>query len=247
VSLTTICVVLLASFLGSLVQAVTGFGYVVLALPLVALVLPFQTAAVAFGILGFVISLGLGWQLRAHIDWHVLVAPLIASLFGRMIGVHALVHLNGTLLVGVLGVLLVALGFWAVFYRSRTVIAANRRNGVITGFSGGILGGLCGMPGPPLALYLSSALHDKNRYAATLQALFGIGASYNIVLYFLYGSVTREVLQIAGLGVIALLAGASTGMVIFRRLDLKRLNRAIDVFVIAMGAILLANAARAVW
>lgn len=130
----------------SLVQGSLGFGFGMVALPFMALLMPAFMPQVLVALSAF--SAGLvAWRERAHVDWQ-LVKPLLPS---RTLGV-----LPGAALVAVLSPRALDLVFGLVGVTAVVVVVAPRlrieslRALIATGVMSGAMGTATGLGGPPL-------------------------------------------------------------------------------------------------
>jgi hypothetical protein len=110
-------------------------------------------------------------------------------------GVFALLHLQVDTYVRVLGCILVVYGSYMLLRRPVTLRRAGIAGDAISGFFGGLLGGLAATPGAPVSIWCSMRGWDKTRQRALYQPFIMI-------------------MQIVGLLAIpAMRAGASTPIV----------------------------------
>jgi uncharacterized membrane protein YfcA len=138
-----------------------------------------------------------------------------------------------------LGVLLILLSFYFIFISNRIRIKPTVRNGLISGSIGGVGAGLFGIGGPPVIVYLLSALDTKEEYRACISLHFAIsGVTMGITRVF-NKIITLQVLQYLVLALIALFIGIWLGNKIFRRLDDRSLRNIVYVFMVLSGLKLL--------
>lgn len=231
-------------FLGCMIQSITGFGYAIVAMSILPFFMPFKTAVATVAILALVMTIQLSIKLRKHVKIKILVIPLITSIIGRTLGVYIMVNINLYILRITLGILLILLSIWLFYFSRKVKIKASLASGSTAGLISGVVGGMCNISGPPLAIYYYAALENKKEYNATIQATFAISGIYTIILHFLYGNITYEVIRYSITGFIGVLLGTSFGLVIFNKINRDILGKAICLFVFVMGFVMLISELR---
>jgi uncharacterized membrane protein YfcA len=158
----------------SVVQGGLGFGYDLLALPLMVL-LGFDLPQVLMILLvtSTLQTVMAVVQWRAAVDWRELAPVIVASVLGLPVGMALLRQLSfadpGTIQQAVGALVIVALVIRAgVRVPPRETVPAAA--GWLAGFSGGLLGGLAGISGPPLVLWTYAHAWPGDKARVTPQA-----------------------------------------------------------------------------
>jgi uncharacterized membrane protein YfcA len=167
------------SFAAALLQAVSGFGFAVLAVPLYLLLVdPAQAVQLAI-ILSTALSFAVVPGLRRTIAPALLLRLSVGSLAGVPIGLFAFRYADRLLVRLVVGATILAFavimaGFrrrggrpWAPFCRTQT-------RDLAAGAVAGIATALVGMAGPPVLIYLLLAGTAAQTVRATLLAFFAL-------------------------------------------------------------------------
>ena len=115
---------------------------------------------------------------RRHINWKLLWWPLVANSVFSLAGIWFQDAGTETLLRRILGITLVVLSIYFIFFSSRLVIRANLWTGLAAGAISGVCGGLMSIGGPPMVAYYLAATRSKEEYAATLQTYFIFSTVY---------------------------------------------------------------------
>ena len=110
-SLAICSVALLAGF----IQGLSGFGSVLVALPILVLFLDFDLAVPLASIWGMTINTILLLQLRAHLRLKNILPLTLAAIPGIPLGVYILVNANTRLLEMLLGVLLLIFSLYFIW------------------------------------------------------------------------------------------------------------------------------------
>lgn len=203
---TVIAVVAVAACL----QRISGFGFSLLATPLLATTMAVRDAVVVLTIVSFPAT-GMTWaQLREHVDRAQLIRLLRAAAFGLPVGlaVHHFVSEKGMRLVlaGVVIAAIVLLGSgW------RIPIHHAERSDTIAGFCSGVLNMATGTNGPPLVLNLTSQSVAPDRMRATLSGVFAVSGVLGLALFAIDGDVGRTQLTLGAIGLPVAIVGQQLG------------------------------------
>jgi uncharacterized protein len=201
---------------GAAVQASTGMGMALFAVPLLLLLDPAYVPGPALCAV-MVLSAAVAWRERAAVDGRILLLGLFGFAAGSLLGAAVLRLLAGIDLSWLLGLLILgAIGLSLAGLR----IDAGRLTLLVGGTASGILSTMAGVQGPPIALALQHQRPDRLR--ATLCAFFASGSAVSLVALAATGLFG---LRQAGLG-IALLPGVVIGFavapLVARRIDGRR-------------------------
>jgi uncharacterized protein len=201
---------------GSALQAATGMGMALFAMPLLALLDP---ALVPGPLLCAVMTLSaaVAWRERGAIDRRILAVALLGFAAGSVLGAIVLTLLIGLSLSRIFALLILTAVFLSV---AGLDIRAGNLTLLIGGTASGILGTMSGVQGPPIALVLQH--QPPERLRATLCAFFAVGSLVSIVALAATG--------IFGIGQaelgLALLPGVPVGLaiapILARRIDRRR-------------------------
>ena len=100
---TQMVLVLLIIFATSVVQAVAGFGFALLAVPLMVVVIDLQSAVIISSFVGTLSNMLQSWQLRNNIDRKLTKRFLLATVIGAPAGLLLFIYANQSALKIVLG------------------------------------------------------------------------------------------------------------------------------------------------
>jgi len=158
--------------LGAAAQQLVGFGFALLAMPFLTVLVGPQDA-VAVAAIGALAGGGLmAWQMRHLVDRRRLRRLVPGALAGLPLGVWGLAHipdapLRVAVAVAVLAmVAIIATGFRLRRDRPGTEVAA--------GFASGVLGGAIGINGPPVVLVLQAGGMEQHTFRATTVAFLAV-------------------------------------------------------------------------
>ena len=160
---------------GALTQGALGFGFGMLAAPVLALV-DDELVPGAVLVLGVTVAATVAWQERGALDWLGIKWALVGRVLGTFVAVAAVSHLDRDQLAIALGVFVlaaVALSIvgWRIRPSPRTLVGA--------GAMSGMMGTLTSIGGPPMALVYQR--EQAARLRSTLAGFFLFGASLAVV------------------------------------------------------------------
>jgi uncharacterized membrane protein YfcA len=237
----TIPTVLAVVFVATLIRSAFGFGEALIAVPLLALLVPVEVAAplaVLVSITVAAVIVAQDWR-KIHIGsagWLVL-----STLFGIPLGLWMLTAAPETIVKAVLAVVII--GFSAYCLASRQLFELkDDRLAWVFGFVAGVLGGAYGMNGPPLVIYGALRRWSAEHFRATLQGYFLPASLVGMAGYWLAGlwvpTVTRYYLLSLPLVIIAIFLGRAVN----QRLKRERFIVYVHVGLVMVGATLLIQA-----
>jgi uncharacterized protein len=204
----------------STVQAVTGFGFALLAMPLLSLAVGAKDAVAVSSIVGALGSTVLFARTRRDVRWP-LVGPLLGgAVLGMPIGLAVLLTVDDDVLKAAIAV--TVLVFVVILQRGWSLEGAGRRVDVVAGFVSGVLNTSVSTNGPPLVLTLHARNLPPEAFRGTISAVFACSAVVANVLLASAGRYTPTVLAYAALGPPALLVGSFLGARIGRHVPAQR-------------------------
>jgi uncharacterized membrane protein YfcA len=225
-------------FVATLVRSAFGFGEALVAVPLLALLIPVEVAtplAVLFSVTVAGVILLQDWH-RVHVGsaWRL----LLASLLGIPLGLLLLTAGAERTVKATLAV--VVMGFSAYYLvRRRPAVLKDDRMAWAFGFGAGVLGGAYGMNGPPLVIYGGLRGWSPEHFRATLQGYFLPASLVGLAGYWLKGLWVPAVTRYYLLSLPAALAAVLLGRVVNRRLKGTTFLLYVHAGLILVGATLL--------
>lgn len=224
------------------VEAATGFGSIVIALSLGALVLPIDALLPVLVPLNLSMSGYLALRYRGHIHWPLLlrqVLPLMAV--GTGLG-HGLKPLLGRgALQGVFGVLIIGFAVRALWQRGQAEAAHGSLRMPTLLFGAGLTHGLFASGGPLLVLALAGRTLPKAALRSTLIVVWFSLNSLLTVIYCIEGSLLPALPRtLSYLPVV--LCGLLAGEWLHHRVDEARFRQLVHGLLAVVGGALLLTA-----
>lgn len=231
---------LVVVFVASLIRSTFGFGEALVAVPLLSLWMPVRQAAPLAVLLSITIAAIVVAQDRHRIHFRSAGGLLLASVPGTLCGLLLLRCITPETIRLALAVVLLLYCLWSLLRRAAS--APGRDSTLLLalcGFFAGVLGGACGMNGPPLVVYGTLRRWSAQQFRATLQAYFLPASLMVAVGYRATGlwtpAVTHNYLLCLPVLVPALLLGRSFN----RRMDHERFQRLLYFGLIVVALLLL--------
>ena len=226
--------------LASLVQSAAGFGFNMLAIPLLILLGFRSFEAITTSLVCMMIQTSIGvYALQKHIHWKLIAVMFVIS--GSMIplGVLLLESISALrpgqvrqLFGAVVFIVVLAQWLWPSNPRENV----RRFWFVIAMVGSGFLAGMAGMGGPPVVMWVMAHKWSTERCRATLWALFC--ALMPIQVLFLYLQFDADVLWAAGRATILVpvtLLGVLPGMWLGHRISKPNLRRVSYVMILLIS------------
>jgi len=236
--------VLAVLFLATFIRSALGFGEALVAVPLLALVMPVQMAAPLSVLVSITVAIVVVIQ-----DWrnvHVRSAGwlVLSTLFGIPVGLLVLKTVSESIVKAILGAVIIAFALYSLAGRKPGELT-NDRLAPFFGFAAGILGGAYGMNGPPLVVYGVLRRWQPAQFRATLQGYFLIASIVGMAGYALTGLWTRTVSHYFLLSLPLAIMAILLGHFVHRRLSGSRFLLCVHIGLAVIGALLLKQALHA--
>ena len=225
-------------FISAFQQSLSGFGFALIAMPLLVQLVGIEIAAPLVAVLALTLNIINGIRWREALDFSEIKRLGIWMALGVPIGIWGIFALNETIVKAGLGVLLVAYALFALL-KPEKLPTISRRWAYPAGFFAGLLGGAYNTSGPPLILYGSLRNWSHQRFRAVLQSLFGFAASIVVIGHIIAGHYTQPVLKRTGIALPGILIAVVIGALLDRRIQPEHLKKWITIATLLLGVSLL--------
>lgn len=241
--MTTLEITLLAGFivaLGHFIKGLSGFASALFAIPLLALFLDIKFVVPVFLLFDFVSGIILTVQTRKFIDRKEAMRLLLGLVIGTGLGTYFLVSFGDVALKRVFGGLIILFALRMLLWKNESAKKqVSRIWAPISGFLGGCVGGMFGLNGPPMILYLTHQLKDKPVFRATLYAVFFADACYRLILYSFSRLITVEIIKFALYLTPFLLIGLFLGSKLHAKIKESAFQKIVASILLATGIFLI--------
>ena len=163
--------VLAILFVATFIRSVFGFGEALVAVPLLALIMPVEEAAPVAALVSVFVAGVIVVQDWRDIYFRSAGWLVFSTIFGIPCGLLLLTQFPEPVVKTILAVVIIAFCVYALSYRQHRLLTGHKWTWLF-GFSAGVLGGAYGMNGPPLVLYGSLKGWSPQYFRATLQGYF---------------------------------------------------------------------------
>ena len=224
-----------AVFVSSVVQGATGFGFVIIAGPVLATYLEPTLVVPVMVSLGFIVTLGVLYHGRRWVDVRRVWVLTLAGAASTPVGVLLLVSLSSGTLKLLMGGVVVATGVAMLFGLQRAT-RHERAVSVPVGLASGLLAGSAGVAGAPIILFFANQGVDPRTFRANIVFYLQIVSLVALPSFFVSGVLTADALTLAAALLPASLAGMGAGIWLSSRLSAVLFRRAALVVVLIAGA-----------
>ncbi len=223
------CIVLFAA----LVQSISGFGFALMAVPLMVIVIDLQVAVVVSTLVGTVSTSWQAWQLRGQRDRILTRRFIISSCLGAPFGLAAFILVPQNALKLILG-FSVLFGV-VVLSRGLDMRSTHQSFDWLMGVLSGVLLMATSTNGPPLVFTLHARRINPETFRATLNSIFAITGMISTVLFVASGKASSEVAKVSAITVPIMIVGVYVGMILRRFIAPQRFRVLVLVLLAASG------------
>jgi uncharacterized membrane protein YfcA len=205
-------------------QAASGFGFALLAVPLLSVLVGPTTAVVAMAVAGFVLQAFMAVRDHSDVRRTTVSVVVVAALAGMPLGLLVITNADPQTLRILIAV--VVLTFTLLLWRGLT-LPDRPATDASAGFVSGVLSTSTGTNGPPLVIAFQGKGLTPPAFRATLAATFLIQGGLALAGFAVTGLVTREALLVAAVGLPGIAVGWWGGQRVFQRMDHERFRRVV--------------------
>ncbi len=236
-------VVILAGLIvlvGHFIKGLSGFASALFSIPLLALFLDIKFVVPVFLLFDLFSGVILTAQTRRFIDKRSALLILAGLFIGTAAGTHFLLSFGSDALKRIFGVLVIIFALKMLIWGNpETKRRISEVWAPLAGVVGGCTGAMFGLNGPPMVLYLTRQLRDKQVFRATLYGLFLVDACYRLALYSWGRLITWEVVKFALYLSPFLLAGLVVGSKLHARIHQDVFKKIVALVLLVTGTLLI--------
>ena len=226
--------VAVAVFAAAFVQAISGFGFALLAVPLMTLKVSTKEAVVITTLLGAGVTVFQAWHHRHHVDRAIARHMTIGAYVGMPIGLWVYVTVDESVLRVMLGAAVLVAVVLLATRMSLTHVGTGLETGA--GFLSGVLNTSLSTNGPPLVFALQARHLPPDAFRGTLNVVFALSNVFSITLFLAAGRVNHDGVLAAAIALPALLAGQLAGFPMRRHVAGDRF-RVLVLVLLALAAL----------
>lgn len=228
-------------FLAGFTHGFSGFGSVLLSIPLLAIFLDIKIVIPLAALASVSMTIMVLIQLRQQFDWKKIYPLLTGAIPGVLMGVFFLKRLDSEVIHWVLGVILIAYSLYSLLLRSSAKVI-RKWWAYPFGFLSGCFGGTLGAAGPPVIVYTSLRAWNKDQIKVTLQGFFLMVGLAIVLFHALSGLTTFTVLCFYGLALPSLILGTYVGSLFYGIIQEESYRKIILVLLTFLGVLMIYRA-----
>jgi uncharacterized membrane protein YfcA len=233
-------VILLGAFA---VRSAAGFGAGLIAIPMLALILPVSTAVSVATVLTTLTSVQQVSREWRQVAWRQFIIIFCYSMIGIGLGLYFIKLLDEDLMRHGLGLFMILYSLYALYSTDTAYYVPARWHGPI-GAGVGIVGGLCSAlfgagAGPIYVVYFDILRLEKAVFRATMSAVVVLGGAARIAGYESYGFYGASTLGLLAIGLPVVIVGSWLGDRVVYRLSARSFSRMVTAIMLLSGVTLL--------
>ncbi|MES9993968.1 MAG: sulfite exporter TauE/SafE family protein [Candidatus Thiodiazotropha sp.] len=224
--------------LAYLVRGIAGFGSGLIAIPLLALMMPLTVAVPLIVFLDYMASASHGIKHREAIQWKEIVSLLPFAIAGVLGALFLFKSVDMEALKLGLGVFILMFAVYSLFSFSGKDLIPSYWS-VPAGSLGGMIGTLYGTGGPFYVLYLKFRKIEKTQFRATFATIFLLDGAGRLAGYVFTGFFTMDLILMMAFAVPVMVVGMYIGGRIHTNMSQQTFQRAISMLLVFSGLALL--------
>jgi uncharacterized membrane protein YfcA len=230
-----------AIFLAAIVRGFSGFGFSLLSITAISLIMPAKEIVPSIFMLEVAASINLIPSIWKEIDWRGIGFLLLGYIVGLPLGVYALANFPAPPMQIALGLFVIVTGIMMLrgFRLEKTPGGAAT---TATGAASGLLNGAFGIGGPPVVLFYFSTPAAAAVGRASVIAFFFSTDLLGIAELARNSLVTTQSFAQFLAWIPALLIGIALGAKGFRHMDQAKFRRAVLIILVALAVLTLGKA-----
>ena len=240
----SIAILLLAAG-ASFIQRTIGFGFGIFIMTALPFLMPSYAEAVTLsGLFSLTSATVVMAQYIKYVNWKRFLPIIVAFTIFSTVAIYLLDRIEGPSMRIILGIMLIVLSLYFSFFKEKIqkIIRPTAGWQLGAGSLSGVMGGLFGMQGPPVVLYLIASEPDKDRYMGMIQT-YAVATNITMVIgRALNGYITPAVgvTYLYGLGGLAI--GVIAGNWAYKRIPNRLFTYIVYAYIGISGAIILFTA-----
>ncbi len=237
-SLISLVAYALIMFVAHLVQGVTGFGAMLLALPLLTFFFPVKEIIPAQVVVNLMQPLWYAGSQRRHIQFGHFRSAITLGLMGLPLGYAIYKYVPANELKITIGAFVVLVAVWNLSGLAPRVRAPMPVYHLLN-FLGGAAQGSMTLGGPFFVIYAARMLEDKSQFRAGLSLIWTVLNGILVATHIIAGNLTGAMLPLILLAVPGVILGTAAGSSLHDRIAQEPFRKLVFVLLIISGLVLL--------
>lgn len=212
-------ITVLVSFLGAMIQGVTGFGASLTIMTFLPYWVALPQAVALSGVIPMVQMMVLVWLYRRAINVRRVVIPVCFYLIGCWLAIKYTLSFDPRLLKLAFGIFLILVAIYFLRFSEKAKVRDTIPVMVSCSFVSGLCNGVFGIGGPLMVLYYLAASDSMDEYVGNIQCCFLVTDIYCLALRAQEGIFTADLLVPSVAGIVAILIGQWVALRIVSRIN----------------------------
>jgi uncharacterized protein len=214
----------------SATQAISGFGFALIAVPLLSLFIDPQVAVVLATVVGAFSSTFQAVADRRHANKSLVQRLALSAYIGMPFGLFVFIVVSESVLRFIVG--LVVLLAAIALIRGFSISQSNKKLDWIMGWASGVLATSTSTNGPPLVFLLQAKKLSPESFRASINIVFSLTSFGAILLFALSGNITSDDFAGVAISIPMLLIGLAIGFKVRSRINPQQFRILVFVLLI---------------
>ena len=211
-------------------QAISGFGFALIAVPLLSLFIDPQVAVVLATVVGAFSSTFQAVADRRHANKSLVQRLALSAYIGMPFGLFVFIVVSESVLRFIVG--LVVLLAAIALIRGFSISQSNKKLDWIMGWASGVLATSTSTNGPPLVFLLQAKKLSPESFRASINIVFSLTSFGAILLFALSGNITSDDFAGIAISIPMLLIGLAIGFNVRSRINAQQFRILVFVLLI---------------
>jgi uncharacterized protein len=236
----TVLLVGIIIFAASIIEAMTGFGSGIIALPFLASIVGIKTAVPMIMVISVIFTSYMLITNYKIINWRIYITIIIFVALGLPFGIYIFSSLNESLLRLILGIFIIASTVRSLYLMKYP--AKENHSKPYSVFQrlmlvgGGVIQGAFATGGPLIVIYSADKLREKSVFRATMS---NVWLTLNLILitknFILGGIMTNRVFLLVAAAFPFFIAGSVIGFKLHNKVSVKTFTLVINIVLLFAG------------
>jgi len=220
----TIITLNLIVILGGFVVGLSGFGFVLVCVPILSLLIDVKLAIVVSALLGWLSSIPIAFKMRQHIMWRPVAILLAGAIPGSILGSLVLREVPSHYILIAMALVIIASSAYCLQLREGVKSESKSGTTVATGLVSGMLGATVGEAGPPIVSYAMIQPWTAAQAKATMLGFFTFQMAAALVSFVFQNLLTFEMITFSAKLLPGLIVGITLGVLCFNFVERRNIN-----------------------
>lgn len=205
--------------IASLIQGITGFGFALVAVPLLSLFIPeIKNITPLIVIYSLITNIIIVYKSRKYVEFKKIVPLIVFAIIATPFGTYILISFKAKTLKIIIGIIIIITAL-AMLKNFKIKIRNEKISYGVIGILSGILNGSTGLSGPPVVLFLTNQGEKKDVFRANLTMFGFVTNIFAIINFIVQGIINRDTFTFTVVYFPALLLGVIIGIIVVKKIS----------------------------